>query len=159
MFRLADTAARILDKIELARFQTKFPYLKDSIDSKDSFLEQLVKHGGITEQQCLRIKQQQHRIERNRELLAILRRRSFAHFEVFKDVLRKTKQNEVVQTLQGDCFIYFDPITTLETIYNHRDCFLLIDVVVAAFNVVVVIAVFVVGIVVIIVFTSSFSWF
>jgi hypothetical protein len=97
LIQFEDASVRILNDSEFLCIQRNFPFLLMLINSTDSFLDQLVKERCITQRQGYRIKQhkKENTEKRNRELIAILRRRSFAHFLAFKSVLRKTKQDKV----------------------------------------------------------------
>ena len=92
-----DTPFRILSKEELAFMQRNYKCLVDLINSTDSFVEQLSKESCITARQKETILYHKKKLDRNRELLAVLKRRSFVHFGAFKDVLKETKHNKLLQ--------------------------------------------------------------
>ena len=67
---------------------------------KRDFLGLLIKGGCITDTHKDLIMTQTTKCDRNRELLSILRRRSRADLQTFKDTLKRTKQEHVLQTLE-----------------------------------------------------------
>ena len=92
---------RILSKEELNRFDRHVHHLETLLDvERKHFLDILVNGGCITERHKDRVRVQQARCDKNRELLSIIRRRSYADYVTFVDTLKKTKQRPVLQVLK-----------------------------------------------------------
>ena len=90
--------------VELNRIDRNLFHLVNSIDPSPTFLDSLLRESCIIEQHRDRINAQQTKREKNRELLTIIRRRSYEDFETFKRVTQETQKNGIliVKLLEQD---------------------------------------------------------
>ena len=92
---------RILSEEELNRFDRHAHRLETLLDvERKHFLDILVNRGCITERHKDGVSVQLKKVDKNRELLSIIRRRSYADYVTFVDALKKTKQRRVLQLLE-----------------------------------------------------------
>ena len=73
--------------------------LINSIDPSPTFLESLLREDCITQRHKNRIDVQPTSNDKNKELLSIVRRRSYEDFKTFKRVIRATQKNGMIITL------------------------------------------------------------
>ena len=87
---------RILTADELNRIRRNLFHLIKLIDPSPTFLDSLLKDGCITQPHRERIEVQQTTSDKNKELLIIIRRRSYEDFETFKRVMKTTQRNGII---------------------------------------------------------------
>ena len=94
---------RILSEEELNRFDRHAHHLESLLDvERKHFSDILVNRGCITERHKDRVRVQDvARCDKNRELLSIIRRRSYADYVTFVDALKETRHPvQVIQLLE-----------------------------------------------------------
>ena len=95
---------RILSEEELSRFDRHVHHLELLLDvERKHFLDILVNRGCITERHKDGVSVQLKKVDKNRELLSIIRRRSYADYVTFVDALKKTRQRQILQLLEQTC--------------------------------------------------------
>ena len=96
-----DVRCRILSEHELQRIDQHTYLLVSLLDAEESlFLDSLVDEGCISERHKNRIKGTIIKEDKNKELLSIIRRRSYSNFVSFVDALKRTKQDRAAQLLE-----------------------------------------------------------
>ena len=96
-----DNQQRILYADELHHIDRHTSLLVSLLDvKKKNFLDSLVDDGCITDRHRNRIKGTIIKEDKNKELLSIIRRRSYSNFVAFIDVLKRTKQKKVAGLLE-----------------------------------------------------------
>ena len=83
--------ANELNKIDMSSFQ-----LINSIDPSPTFLDSLLREDCITQRHRNRIDVQPMPNDKNKELLSIVRRRSYEDFKAFKHVIRATQKDGMI---------------------------------------------------------------
>ena len=92
---------RILTMEELNRIDKNLFHMIKLIDPSPKFLESLVQEGCITERHKERIDVHQTKSDKNKELLAIIRRRSYEDFKTFKRAVQATQNGGIIAKLHG----------------------------------------------------------
>ena len=95
---------RILTMEALNRIDNNLFHMIKLIDPHPIFLESLVQEGCITERHKERIDVRQTKSDKNKELLTIIRRRSYEDFKTFKRVLQTTQKGGIIAKLLGHEF-------------------------------------------------------
>ena len=118
-----DDDCRILTADELNIIDRNLSHLINLIDPSPIFLDSLLDAGCITQRHRERIDAQQTKRDRNKELLSIIRRRSYEDFKTFKRVVQTIQTNgtiilklferESVYVASVHCEINIEPEATM----------------------------------------------
>ena len=117
------TDCRILTAVELNRNNRNLFSLIKLIDPSLTFLDSLLREGCITKRHRERIDAQQTPSDKNKELLTIMKRRSYEDFKTFKRVIQTTQRNgkvilklfkrEFGHVINAHCVINIEPEATV----------------------------------------------
>ena len=114
---------RILTADELNRIDRNLFHLINLIEPSPTFLDSLLREGCITQRHRERIDAQQTPSAKNKELLSIVRRRSYGDFKTFKRIMQTTQRNGIIilrlleqesdHVISAHCEINIEPEATM----------------------------------------------
>ena len=117
---IASGEIRPLSQDEVTAIEENTFCLRELIDpKKHNLIQLLLRARAITSKHMNKISGKKDKIEKNDELMRIMKRRSFANFKAFQNCLRETMQSNIVLILKKSLFKIFHLILISHLTLSH----------------------------------------